>query len=42
MLTPPPMAACLQETAEERGRRIAAQWTNDPDAAMKVCGPAAC
>jgi len=29
---------CLQETAEERGRRIAAQWTSDPEAAGAPAG----
>ena len=26
----------LQKTSEERGRRIASQWTTDPDAALPV------
>lgn len=29
-----------EETAEERGRRIAAQWTNDPEAAGKAASEA--
>ena len=32
-----PVALCAQEeTEEERGRRIASQWTTDPDAAAPV------